>query len=153
MSRTDEATRVVEADAQRVFAALLDEAALAQWLPPNGMTGRFEHFDARPGGSYRLVLSYPEESAGSGKTTAGSDVVEVRFVEVVPDVRVVQAVDFVSDDPAFSGTMTMTWEVSAEDDDTRVTIRADDVPSGINAEDHEVGLSASLAQLEKFLLK
>jgi uncharacterized protein YndB with AHSA1/START domain len=153
MSRTDEASRVVDADAHRVFAALVDDAALAQWLPPNGMTGRFEHFDARPGGSYRLVLSYPEESAGAGKTTAGSDVVEVRFVEVVPDVRVVQAVDFVSDDPAFSGTMTMTWEVSAEDDGTRVTIRADDVPAGISAEDHEVGISASLAQLEDFLVK
>jgi uncharacterized protein YndB with AHSA1/START domain len=142
---------VVDADARRVFAALVDEAALAQWLPPNGMTGRFKHFDARPGGSYRLVLSYPEESAGSGKTTAGSDVVEVRFVEVVPEVRVVQAVDFVSDDPAFAGTMTMTWEVSAEDDGTRLTIRADDVPAGISAEDHEIGLSASLAQLEDFL--
>ncbi len=144
---------MVDADVPRVFAALVDEAALEQWLPPNGMTGRFEHFDARAGGSYRLVLTYPEESAGAGKTTAGSDVVEVRFVEVVPDVRVVQAVDFVSDDPAFAGTMTMTWEVSAEGGGTRVTIRADDVPSGIGAEDHQVGLSSSLAQLEDFVAR
>ena len=27
------------------------------------MTGRFEHFDARPGGSYRLVLAYADASA------------------------------------------------------------------------------------------
>jgi hypothetical protein len=26
------------------------------------MTGRFEHFDARPGGSYRLVLAYADAS-------------------------------------------------------------------------------------------
>jgi hypothetical protein len=34
-------------------------------------------------------------------------------IDVVPGVQVVQAVDFESDDPAFGGTMTMTWEVSA----------------------------------------
>jgi len=36
--------------------------------------------------------------------------------------RVVQAVDFVSDDPAFAGTMTMTWAVRAVDGGTRVQI-------------------------------
>ena len=44
---------------------------------------------------------------------------EARFVDVVPNVRVVQAVDFVSDDPAFAGTMTMTWELSAENAGTQ----------------------------------
>lgn len=151
MTRTDSASRVVHADVQRVFAALVDEAALRVWLLPHGMTGRFEHFDLRPGGSYRLVLTYTDASAGAGKTTSQSDIVEVRFVEIVPDARVVQAVDFVSDDPSFSGTMTMTWELTADGDGTGVTIRADDVPRGISPQDHEKGLSASLAQLETFL--
>ena len=37
------------------------------------MTGRFEHFDARPGGSYRLVLAYADASAGRllGETAPG----------------------------------------------------------------------------------
>jgi uncharacterized protein YndB with AHSA1/START domain len=153
MSRTDVVSRVIQADVQRVFAALVDEAALAEWLPPNGMTGHFEHFDARPGGSYRLVLTYGDGSAGKGKSTSESDVVEVRFLEVVPNVRVAQAVDFVSDDPAFAGTMTMTWELSPADDRTHVTIRADNVPPGISPEDHEVGMDTSLAQLETFLRK
>jgi hypothetical protein len=69
------------------------------------MTGRFEHFDPRPGGSYRLILTYNETSEGRGKATADSDVVEARFIDIVPSQRVVQAVDFVSDDPAFHGTM------------------------------------------------
>ena len=41
----------------------------------------------------------------------------------------------------------MTWEVAAQSDGTQVTIRAVDVPEGISAEDHAVGLSSSLAQL------
>jgi uncharacterized protein YndB with AHSA1/START domain len=115
MSRTDVAARVVAAPPGCVYAALVDPEALAQWLPPDGMSGRFERFDARPGGSYRLVLTYADPSAAHGKATAGSDIVDARFIELVPNVRVVQAVDFVSDDPANAGTMTMTWELTAAD--------------------------------------
>ena len=48
----------MEAPVDRVFAALVDPDLLLEWLPPEGMTGRFEHVDMRPGGSYRLVLTY-----------------------------------------------------------------------------------------------
>jgi uncharacterized protein YndB with AHSA1/START domain len=115
------------------------------------MSGRFERFDARAGGSYRLVLTYADVSTARGKTTANSDIVEGRFVDLVPGVRVVQAVDFVSDDPANAGTMTMTWQLTAVDGGTRVDIRADDVPAGISADEHAAGLRSSLANLATYL--
>ncbi|MEX5236975.1 SRPBCC family protein [Kocuria arenosa] len=151
MARTDTAARVVAASPARVYAALVDPDALAAWLPPEGMSGRFERFDARPGGSYRMVLSYADASAAPGKATADSDVVDVRFVDLVPGVRVVQAVDFVSDDPAYAGTMTMTWELTRVEGGTRVEVRAEDVPAGISAEDHAAGLASSLANLAQHL--
>jgi uncharacterized protein YndB with AHSA1/START domain len=115
------------------------------------MTGRFERFDARPGGSYRLVLTYSDASGAPGKATAESDIVEARFVDIVPGERVVQAVDFVSDDPAYAGTMIMTWAVSAADAGTRVDIVAEDVPDGISAEDHAAGLASSLTNLAAYV--
>jgi len=151
MPRTDRASRVVAADRAAVYAALVDREALEAWLPPQGMTGRFERFDPRPGGSYRLVLTYADAAGARGKATAESDIVEARFVDLVPDVRVVQEVDFVSDDPAFAGTMTMTWEVTSVEGGTRVDITADDVPDGISAEDHATGLASSLANLAEHL--
>ncbi|HLT97998.1 MAG TPA: SRPBCC family protein [Acidimicrobiia bacterium] len=151
MPRTDSASRVISAPPQRVFAALMDREALEAWLPPGGMTGRFERFDPRPGGSYRLVLTYLEPDASSGKATADSDVVDVRYLDIVPGERVVQAVDFVSDDPAFSGTMTMTWAVTEASGGTRVDITAKDVPDGISAEDHAAGLASSLSNLARYL--
>lgn len=151
MARTDTAARVVAASPARVYAALVDPDALAAWLPPEGMSGRVERFDARPGGSYRMVLSYADASAAPGKATADSDVVDVRFVDLVPGVRVVQAVDFVSDDPAYAGTMTMTWELTRVEGGTRVEVRAEDVPAGISAEDHAAGLASSLANLAQHL--
>lgn len=151
MGRTDAASRVIAASPERVWAAMVDPEALRVWLPPAGMSGRFERFDARLGGSYRLILTYGNASAGPGKATADSDVVEVRFVDIVAGERLVQAVDFVSDDPAFSGTMTMAWELAAVDGGTRVDIRAEHVPVGISAEDHATGLRSSLENLAAYV--
>ena len=151
MPRTDAASRVIAAPPAQVYAALVDRDALEAWLPPDGMTARFERFDPRPEGSYRLVLTYSDASRASGKATAASDIVEARYVDLVRDVRVVQAVDFESDDSAFAGTMTMTWEISAVDRGTRVDITADDVPDGISAEDHATGLASSLANLAEYV--
>src|SRR6478736_130423 len=69
MPRTESASRVIRSTPAQVFVALVDEEALLQWLPPGGMSGRFERFDPRPGGSYRLVLTYEDGSSGSGKST------------------------------------------------------------------------------------
>lgn len=142
---------MIAAPLERVYAALVDPEALTLWLPPEGMSARFERFDAQPGGSYRMVLTYADASGAPGKATTGSDVVEGRFVDIVAGTRVVQAVSFVSDDPAYAGTMTMTWEVTAIDAGTRVDIRADDVPEGISADDHAAGLASSLASLAGYL--
>jgi hypothetical protein len=43
--------------------------------------------------------------------------------------------------------MTMTWEVTPVDARSRVDIRANDVPDGVNAADHTAGLSSSLDNL------
>lgn len=152
MGRTDTASLVIAAPLSRVYAALVAPQALVEWLPPQGMSGEFEHFDARPGGSYRMRLTYAEPPESGGKSSGDSDVVDARFVEITPDERVVQAVDFESDDPSFAGTMTMTWAVTAlSAGSTRVDIRADDVPPGISADDHIEGLRSSLANLAAYL--
>ena len=153
MPRTDAAHRTIAVPPHEVFAALVDAEALAAWLPPDGMSGRFEHFDPRPGGSYRLVLTYDDPTTSDGKSSADTDVVEARFVDLVDGARVVQAVDFVSDDPAFTGTMTMRWELREVNGGTRVEIVADDVPDGISAEDHQAGLTSSLANLAEHVMQ
>jgi uncharacterized protein YndB with AHSA1/START domain len=151
MPRSDHAARTVAVPVDRVFAALIDRVALESWLPPRGMTARFERFDPTPGGSYRLVLTYADPPGTGGKSSADADVVEARYVEIVPNERVVQAVDFEAEDPSFAGTMTMTWTVAAVEGGTRVEIVAEDVPDGISAEDHAAGLASSLENLARYL--
>jgi uncharacterized protein YndB with AHSA1/START domain len=115
------------------------------------MTATFERFDPKPGGSYRIVLTYADPTGSPGKSSVDTDIVEGRYVEIVPNDRVVQAVDFLSDDPAFRGTMIMTWSVRSADGGTLVEITADAVPDGISADDHAAGLMSSLDNLADYV--
>ena len=150
MPRTDRESLVIHAPVDRVFAALLDRDALEEWLAPAGMTAKFERFDPTPGGSYRLVLTHSDPTV-TGKSSGSSDIVEARYVDIVRNDRVVQAVDFVADDPDFAGTMTMTWALAASGNRTHVEITAEGVPEGISAEDHAAGMTSSLDNLAKYV--
>lgn len=151
MARTDTASRIIKATPQAVYAALVDPQALVSWLPPSGMSGRIETFDAREGGGYRMVLTYEEADARAAKSSQNTDVVEAKFVSLVPGQRVAQQVEFASDDPAFAGIMTMTWSLEPVPGGTQVTITAENVPSGISKEDHDAGLRSSLENLAGYL--
>lgn len=148
--RTDTASRLIAAPASRLYQAMVDAGQLLQWLPPTGMTGTMAEFDPRPGGQYRMTLRY-DDAAVAGKSGANEDIVAARFLDLVPDRRVVQEIDFVSDDPRFSGTMTMTWELVPAGDRTEVRIIAANVPEGISPADHAEGMAASLANLARFV--
>jgi hypothetical protein len=77
--------------------------------------------------------------------------VEGRFVELIPNERVVWTVDFVSDGPGYESTMIMKWDVAAIDGGTRVQITADNVPDTVSVKDHNEGMSSSLAKLAGYL--
>jgi uncharacterized protein YndB with AHSA1/START domain len=150
--RTDTATRLVHASAQAVYRAFVEPEALIAWLPPEGMSGRILLFEPRQGGRYRIELTLEGEGHGApGKTTERTDIASGRFLELVAGRRIVQTVEFDSDDPAFAGTMVMTWSLDSGPEGTAVTVSASDVPPGIAAGDHEAGLESSLENLARFV--
>jgi uncharacterized protein YndB with AHSA1/START domain len=148
--RLDRAVADVTAAPDAVYAAFVDPDALGAWLPPDGMTGELTSLDAREGGGFTMALTYDEGSGGRGKTTADTDVTQVAIDELVPGERVVWGVEFESDDPDNAGRMTMTWTFTPRDGGTRVAIDATDVPPGIDADVHQQGLAASLANLAAY---
>jgi uncharacterized protein YndB with AHSA1/START domain len=115
------------------------------------MSGRVLLFEPWQGGRYRIELALEGEGhEGTGKTTERTDVAAGRFVALEPARRIVQTVEFESADPAFAGTMVMTWSFEPAPGGTEVTVRAAQVPSGISAQDHEAGLASSLDNLARF---
>ena len=77
-------TREFDAPPDRVFRAHTDPDLFAQWVSPNGMTTRIEHFDCRAGGAYRYVST--DESGEYGFRGC--------FHDVRPDEAIVQTFSF-----------------------------------------------------------
>jgi uncharacterized protein YndB with AHSA1/START domain len=148
--RIDTASILIHASAAKVYQALATAEAMKAWLPPKGMTGTMLAFEFQEGGAYRMRLTYDDPLFTSGKTSEDADDVEVRFVKLVPYERIEQAVNFESDDPAFSGEMRMAWILEPVQNGTLVTVRCEDVPPGIGVEDHLAGLESTLGNLAAF---
>jgi uncharacterized protein YndB with AHSA1/START domain len=152
--RTDSASRVIMASPRTIYKAFVDPEALVSWLPPEGMKGHIYEFNARDGGAYRMSLTYVGmDHSTIGKTSEHTDVVRGRFLELVPDERIVQLVEFESEDPEFAGAMTMTWILATIPEGTEVTIVCENVPEGIRQDDHEAGMRSTLENLAAFTEK
>ena len=148
--RKDTASKTINASPQVIYQAFIDPKALIVWLPPKGMKTRIDQFEPHEGGSYRMILTYENPEEAHGKSSQNADVVEGKFVELVPGKRIVQLVEFTADDPAFAGTMTMTYQLSPTPDGTEVTIIGENVPAGIKPDDHQKGMASTLANLASY---
>lgn len=142
------ASRQIEASPDRIYEAFVEPENLRQWLAPKGATCEIRHFDPREGGRFEFVLTFGTQT---GKSSVRSDVVKGLFERLSPSRLIVQAVEFVSDRPEFAGTMRMSWVLSASPPGTRVKVVAEDVPSGIDRADHEVGMTSTLENLARFV--
>ncbi len=99
-----------------------------------------------------MSLFYPSsDQVYRGKTSEREDRFTARFVELTPPIRIVQAITFDSDDPAFSGEMTMVTTFEDRDGGTEVTILFENIQSGIRAEDNEAGTRSSLEKLARYV--
>jgi len=115
------------------------------------MTATIYRFDPRVGGGYRMAFTYDDTLVGRGKTADNADIFEGRFIELIPDEKIVEAIDFESADPAFAGTMTITTTLTPVRDGTKVTFTAENVPAGISAADHKTGMESTLKNLANLL--
>ena len=150
-NRTDTASRVIMAEPQTIYQAFLNPKLLVSWLPPKGMSGHIDNFDPREGGTYNMTLTYEEDQRSSGKTSENTDVYQGKFLELVPDKRIVQLVIFDSESPDFTGEMIQKWLLESIAEGTRVTIICENVPNGIRKEDHDLGLKSTLENLAIFV--
>ena len=150
--RTDSAYRVIKASPDAIYRAFLEPRSLLAWLPPEGMRGRILALEPRVGGTLRIALDYLSlDHTTPGKSGPHTDLVDARFVDLVPGRRVVLSVAFQSKDPAFAEPMTMTWSLESAQDGARVTVICQNVPEAIRKEDHDEGLRSSLANLARLM--
>jgi uncharacterized protein YndB with AHSA1/START domain len=144
------ATRVhchVDAPRAQVYAAILDPAAVTRWQVPEGMTCEVHDFEAREGGLFRISLTYDAPDR-AGKTSERTDTYHGHFIELVPDARILEALEFETTDPAMRGEMTIVIDLSDADGGTDLVAVHGGLPPGLSKADNELGWRMSLAKLK-----
>ncbi len=149
MSRIDRADIDIAASASAVFAAFRDGAAYIAWLPPAGMRGSVLEWEFRSGGRYAFMLEHLDDVAG--KSGGSRDISRGVFVDVIDGVGFAQTVQFDTAEAAFRGTMRISWSFVEAAGSTHVEVAASDVPAGITAADHAIGLRSTLDNLKRYV--
>jgi uncharacterized protein YndB with AHSA1/START domain len=147
---TTRVEQYVRAARSAVYQALLDADAIARWRVPDGMASTVHEFSPHEGGSFRVSLTY-DAPGSAGKSSAHTDTYHGRFVELVPDSRVVEEFAFDTADPALAGTMTMTTTLSDAPGGTTVTVLHEGMPDTVPAADNELGTRMALAKLARLV--
>ena len=129
-----------------MYRALIDADAVASWRVPDGMNAVVHVFDARVGGRFRVSLTY-ETPHGRGKTEARTDTYHGLFIDLVPNERVVEELEFETSDPAFRGVMRIATTLIGARGGTDLVVLHDGIPPGVSAGDNEIGTKMALDKL------
>ncbi len=152
MEQTTQNSRVIKAAPEAIYRAFTTPEALEVWQAPGDMTGKVHQFDLKVGGGYEMSLYYPgSETKMKGKTEELEDRFSARFVELIPNKKIVQAVNFESPDPDFSGEMMVEITFEPQSNGTKVTYFFRNIPKGIKPEDNETGTISTLEKLARYI--
>lgn len=143
-------TQHVKAPRALVYRALIDAQAVARWMVPDNMTSRIHFFESREGGAFRISLTYATPGE-VGKTSAHTDTYHGRFVSLIPDEEVVEAIEFETDDPSMRGEMTVSFTLKDVAGGTEVLAVHSDLPPGLSPADNELGWRLSLEKLARLV--
>lgn len=141
MPNTVRLHRVLAAPPEKVYRAFLDQDALAQWLPPNGFTGKVHSMDARVGG--RFKMSFTNFTTGASMGFGGE------FLELAPNERLRYTDKF--DDPNLPGEIIVTMTLRPVSVGTEINIVQENLPDVIPLEACYLGWQESLRNLARLV--
>ncbi len=152
VAQTTKNSRVIKASADVIYNALTDPRALETWQAPGEMIGKIHHFDLREGGGYDMSLYYPvSDKEMQGKTSVKEDRFTARFIQLIPSKKIVEAINFNTNDPNFSGEMIIEITLEPTANGTKVSFLFNNIPIGIRPEDNEAGTVSSLEKLALYV--
>jgi uncharacterized protein YndB with AHSA1/START domain len=116
------------------------------------MTMHIHTFEPREGGKFRISLRYQDvNNSPGGKTSEDTDTYHGTFAKLIPNEKIVQVIEFETQDPGFAGEMRVTTTLSDADGGTEVTVSTEDLLTGVRPEDNETGGRMALENLAALL--
>jgi uncharacterized protein YndB with AHSA1/START domain len=142
--------RRLDAPPDAVYRALTDATSIAKWRVPDDMGCEVLEWRAEVGGRIRIALTYHAPDR-AGKTVAATDVYHGRFIALEPGKRVVETMEFETEEPAMRGTMTLESTLTAVEGGTLLRIEHRGVPAGVSPADNEAGWRMALDRLARLI--
>lgn len=152
MKQSTKNYRDINATPKELYKAFTDPSALETWQAPGDMTAKIHNFDLRVGEGYQMSLFYPDsETTQAGKTAEKEDRYTARFIELIRNQKIIEAIRFDSTNPDFAGEMMIEITLEPVETGTRVTFFFTGIPAEIKPEDNEAGTISSLEKLAKYV--
>ena len=133
--------RVLRASPEKVYRAFLDPEAMVISIPPNCITCKVHHSEAKVGGTHRM--SFTNFTTGRSHSFGGE------HLELVPHERIRYTDRF--DDPNFPGELQVTVTLKKVFCGTELSIVQEGVPDVIPPEACYLGWQESLILLAKLV--
>jgi uncharacterized protein YndB with AHSA1/START domain len=135
--------RTLPARPDRVFAACVEAAALAEWWGPEGFTCPSVELDVRAGGAYRIAMQPPEGELFHLRGT---------FLAVDRPSRLVYTFEWEPPDPDDRQTV-VTLTFGEADDGTELVLDQGPFATAERQALHEQGWTETLARLKRHLVR
>ena len=133
--------RVIKASPEKIYRAFLTPEAMAKWLPPNGFTCSFHHFEPKVGGTFRASFT--------NFTTQKSHFFGGEYIELIPNQLIRYTDKF--EDPNLPGTISVTIKIAEVSCGTELTIVQAGIPEVIPVEMCYLGWQESLDALKRLV--
>ncbi len=137
----------INASREEVYRALIDPELVKRWKVPSDMTCVIHEWNAAVGGSFRVSLTYRDESA-VGKSSEHSDTYHGRFTSLIENVEVCDEIEFETDEPSMHGVMTTQIVLTDDNGRTRLEATHRNLPPGLSVELNTIGWRESLDRLK-----
>ena len=134
-------SRVIKAPPERLYQAFLDPDALVKWMPPNGFTARVHKMEPRVGGSFRMSFSTINRS--------WTQYFGGKYLELVPNKKIVNTDKFETEDPNMQNEMTVTITFTPVKGGTEVVVVQENIPKGPAADGAPEGWKQSFDNLQR----
>ncbi len=145
-------SKIIKASAEALYGVFANPESLEAFMAPGEMKASIRDFDFKVGGGYHMSLAYPEsDDTSKGKTTEKEDAYEAIYTELIPNKKISQVIRFASEDPGFSGDMTMEVTFEEVSGGTDVCFAFKNIPVGIKPEDNEEGTRLTLNKLADYI--
>ncbi|MCC6287094.1 MAG: SRPBCC domain-containing protein [Chitinophagaceae bacterium] len=143
--------KFIRANADVIYRAFSNAKALENWLIPDHMTGKIQHFDWREGGGYLMSLFYHGHIAHHEKTTGIEHRHTAKLIAIKPAEEIVMSIRFDTQDPQFSGDMMLIIRFESKGGGTDISFLFKDIPTGISFIENKNGTQQLLDKLALYV--